>query len=226
MASALSRIFKTSPKVGFKEHLETDTVDVSVTVTRAQLEADPEMHAALRQLYREAANAPTSTGVDQGTFSPSTVTRQIAAQAQAKHNAMMQQAMQNMGMGASQMGGGLGAGPSATPGQYAAAAVSNQSTTTATPSSQSSFGNVGPVRDDAPPVKTSVTQAIKQDLDKQTKAHGHFGDKTEIDTTRLARVALRAVRSIDSAVFVAAGVKPKHRQEDFIKVVDQIMRSL
>ena len=70
------------------------------------------------------------------------------------------------------------------------------------------------------PTKVDIGGAIARDIESQGE------DADAFDTNRLARTAIREVRDIDDKVFEAAGVSPKHHKENFLKVIDEIMKSL
>ena len=223
MVNILKELFRgTDCKV--EKNFDTDSFRVSADISCEGLTDNPELFTTA--LANQAAHSPHLAGVQQAMQDPM-VTAMMQAQQTTLDSALAQTLL---GVGLQGMGAGKGGG---NPAPASQGLFAQQQMAGLSPLSGGTFASAGaplttplPPSSEPPATKTSIIQAIKQDLDKQTQAHGHFGDKTEIDTTRLARVALRAVRSIDGAVFEAAGVNPKHRREDFLKVVDQIMRSL
>jgi hypothetical protein len=72
--------------------------------------------------------------------------------------------------------------------------------------------------------------AIIRDIERDLVAQNVPGPmdfiREAIDISRTARAAVRAIREVDDSVFEAAGIDPKFHKENFIKVIDEIMKSL
>ena len=49
---------------------------------------------------------------------------------------------------------------------------------------------------------------------------------SKVDSNRVARAAVREIRAIDDDVFEAAGVASKSHRDNFIKIIDELMRVL
>ena len=73
-------------------------------------------------------------------------------------------------------------------------------------------------------VGVDIGKSILNDLDKQGVFD--FVGRDGVDVNRVGRAAVREMRSISDAVFKAAGVNPKFHRENFIKIIDEIMKGL
>ena len=71
-------------------------------------------------------------------------------------------------------------------------------------------------------IDVDIGKAILNDLGKQ----GFYVGQTGVDVDRVGRAAVREMRSISDSVFKAAGVNPKFHRENFIKIIDEIMKGL
>ena len=111
-----------------------------------------------------------------------------------------------------QMGGGAGLG-----GQLGVAAMATQPLSDLQVGLNAVYGsNVGTGTKSS--VRISVGTAIENDIKKQ-------GGEVK-DADRVARAAVREIRSVGDEVFKAAGVKPEFHKETFIKIIDEIMKGL
>ena len=73
-------------------------------------------------------------------------------------------------------------------------------------------------------VGVDIGKAILNDLDKQGVFD--FVGRAGVDADRVGRAAVREMRSISDSVFKAAGMDPKFHRENFIKIIDEIMKGL
>ena len=73
-------------------------------------------------------------------------------------------------------------------------------------------------------VGVDIGKAILNDLDKQGVFD--FVGRAGVDVNRVGRAAVREMRSISDSVFKAADVNPKFHRENFIKIIDEIMKDL
>ena len=73
-------------------------------------------------------------------------------------------------------------------------------------------------------VGVDIGKAILNDLDKQGVFD--FVGRAGVDADRVGRAAVREIRSISDSVFKAAGVNSKFHRENFIKIMDEIMKGL
>ena len=73
-------------------------------------------------------------------------------------------------------------------------------------------------------IGVDIGKAILNDLDKQGVFD--FVGRDGVDADRVGRAAVREMRSISDSVFKAAGVNPKLYRENFIKIIDEIMKGL
>tara|TARA_R110000751_G_scaffold26562_2_gene70963 strand:+ start:399 stop:665 length:267 start_codon:yes stop_codon:yes gene_type:complete len=70
--------------------------------------------------------------------------------------------------------------------------------------------------------KVDIGGAISRDLMDQ----GVSLRLSKVDSNRVARAAVREIRAIDDDVFEAAGVASKSHRDNFIKIIDELMRVL
>ena len=73
-------------------------------------------------------------------------------------------------------------------------------------------------------IGVDIGKAILSDLDKQGVFD--FVGRDGVDADRVGRAAVREMRSISDSVFKAAGLNPKFHRENFIKIIDEIMKGL
>jgi hypothetical protein len=73
-------------------------------------------------------------------------------------------------------------------------------------------------------IGVDIGKAILSDLDKQGVFD--FVGRDGVDADRVGRAAVREMRSISDLVFKAAGLNPKFHRENFIKIIDEIMKGL
>jgi len=73
-------------------------------------------------------------------------------------------------------------------------------------------------------VGVDIGKSILNDLDKQGVFD--FVGRAGVDADRVGRAAVREMRSISDSVFKAAGMDPKFHRENFIKIIDEIMKGL